>query len=186
MSWSKCNLITASKLNSENNLVQTGYISIGNNNTSVQSVVKFIWKPINPDTIIATYYCHSLDGWFNSGAEHEISVLPLNSSSGFSFNTGAHPVLDLGKTTCYRAYYNHHHETTVNIKGSSISHDGWYQFVISQHNQPGGEQIWLKTYSYPQRAIVSHEIIHFSSTGNRIHGTELSAVNLNNHYITTL
>ena len=142
MSWNIGDQITATKLNSENAYVQTGYISIGVNTTKVLSLVKYIHKPINSSSAIARYDCHSLDGWFNNGSEHEISVLPLSSSSGYSFNTGAHPVLDSGYTTCFRAYYTHHHDiVNIDITGASIPYSGWYQFVISQTNRVGREAI---------------------------------------------
>ncbi|MGD1821337.1 MAG: hypothetical protein ACPKM0_01085 [Pleomorphochaeta sp.] len=187
MSWYSGNQITASKLNSENNLKQTGYISIGNNSTKVLSLVKYIHKPVSSSTVIARYDCHSLDGWFNNGSEHEIAILPLSSSSGYSFSTGAHPVSSSGRSYCYRQYHTHHHDiVNKNITGASIPHSGWYQFVISQNNRVGGEAIWLKTYSYPMKAVKGHQIVEYSSSGNRITGNQLTASKLNGHYITTL
>jgi hypothetical protein len=50
----------------------------------------------------------------------------------------------------------------------------------------GGEAIWLKTFSYPMKAVKGHQIVEYSSSGNRIIGNELTADKLNGHYITTL
>lgn len=172
MSWDVGNQITASKLNSENDLV-VHTMSVGNNTSATRTKVCFIHKPANPNQVIAHCWFHSLDGWWGHAANHYIKLWQSN-SSGSEIN------LIVNKS--WTSYQSH---LSYDIKGSQIPASGWYKFYIKQADDWGGEQITMQIKSYPMSAVAGHQIIEYSSTGSRIRGNELTASKLNSHYITT-
>ena len=173
MSWSKGDEISASKLNSENT-GQTNYTSIGNNTSATKTILRYIHKPANSSQVIAKSSFHSLDGWWGHASNHYVKMYASNSS-------GSAITLLVN-----RSWTSYQDAITTYIYGSNIPSSGWYLFSIQQNNDWGGEAIDLRVYGYPMSAVSQHEIVAFSSTGSRIHDKELSAVNLNGHYITTL
>ncbi len=173
MSWYSGNQITASKLNSENNLV-VHTLTIGNNVATTKTKVCYIHKPSNPNQIIAHCWFHSLDGWWGHASDHYIKVWKSNSS-------GSEISLIVNKSwTSYQDYLSY------DILGSQIPSSGWYKFYIKQTNDWGGEQITMQIKSYPMSAVKGHQIVEYSSSGNRIYRNQLTASKLNGHYITTL
>ena len=173
MSWSAGNEITASKLNSENNLV-VHTISIGNNIATTVTKTCYIHKPASSSQIISISYMTSLDGWWGHASDHYVKMYSSNSSG----STGA-----LLVSASWTSYQDH---ITYNIVGSQIPASGWYKFSIQQTNDWGGESISMQIRSYPMAAKAQHQLVRFSSTGSRIYNSQLSAATLNAHYVTTL
>lgn len=177
MSWIKGNLITADKLNLENNKV-TYTLSIGNNTTATRTKLCYIHKPSSPNQVIAHCWFHSLDGWFGNASNHYIKMWASNSS-------GAELSLIINKS--WTSYQN---RLTFDIKGSSFPSSGWYKLYIRQADEWGGEQITMQIKASPMCAISGHQIVKYASPslgGNVIHdNTELSAKNLNLHNISTV
>lgn len=173
MNWKKGDEITATKLNSENNIV-VHTISIGNNTTATKTKVCYIHKPSNPNKVIAHCWFHSLDGWWGHASNHYIKLWQSNSS-------GAEIKLVVNKSwTSYQNYLSY------DIVGKHIPSSGWYKFYIRQADEWGGEQITMQIKSYPMCAVPGHQIVEYSTTGSRIRGNEIKSSILNSHYITTL
>jgi hypothetical protein len=173
MAWNVGDEISASKLNSEN-YVASNTQYIGNNENDTETIVRYMHKPASSNTHIAKLYMHALDGWFGVGSYHYVKLYQSNSSG------------TTGTLLFSKQWSGHQDYITYYLDGSLLPASGWYKFTIQQINKAGGEHMDIAVYGYPMSAISQHELVEYSSTGSRIHGSELSATKLNEHYITTL
>lgn len=172
MAWKKGDLITASKLNSENKSVISHTMNVPLNTSGNREHVCYIHKPAISATVVAYSWFHSLDGWLGVGSDHYIKMWSCTASgSNISLLINEH--------------WEGHHQTSFNITGDDIPSSGYYKFYIQQDNKVGGEQITMRIYGYPQSAVSGHQIVACGSNGNGIYNKELSADNLNGRYITT-